>query len=382
MASVWRHPESKFWFACFTLPDGRRTKRSTKKTNRSEAQKIADRFEEAARSVVTEAQARRVLSDIYQIVRGKDLKSSTIAAYLERWAVAKQHELTPSTAAKYKRVAEQFTAHLGPKAAQDLGHLEKDDVAAFRDALAGSLSIATANGALKILRVAFGQARRDGLVTANPAEQVKILRNKRTGAERRPFTLPELRRIIEVADPEMRGLILFGLYTGQRLGDLARLTWQNLDLQRGELHLVTTKTGRRQIIPLADPLVRYISSCPASNNPSEPLFPKAAATVADQRRTGTLSNRFYGVLVDAGLAEARSHHGKGKGRNAKRILSNISFHSLRHTATSLLKNAGVSDAVAREFIGHDSPAISANYTHIETAALRKAAESLPDLLSK
>ena len=47
MASVWKHPESKYWFACFSLPNGRRTKRSTKTTSRSDAQKIADKFEEA-----------------------------------------------------------------------------------------------------------------------------------------------------------------------------------------------------------------------------------------------------------------------------------------------------------------------------------------------
>jgi len=45
------------------------------------------------------------------------------------------------------------------------------------------------------------------------------------------FTLPELRSLLAVANDEWKSLILFGLYTGQRLGDLARLTWQNVDLE-------------------------------------------------------------------------------------------------------------------------------------------------------
>jgi integrase len=57
-----------------------------------------------------------------------------------------------------------------------------------------------------------------------------------------------------------------------------------------------------------------------------------------------------------------------------------SFHSLRHTATSQLKAAGVSDAIAREFVGHDSEEVSNNYTHIPTDILRKAASKLPDIL--
>jgi hypothetical protein len=44
-----------------------------------------------------------------------------------------------------------------------------------------------------------------------------------------------------------------------------------------------------------------------------------------------------------------------------------------------LKNAGVSDVVAREIIGHDSPEISRVYTHIEKPALVDAMQKLPDI---
>ena len=77
-------------------------------------------------------------------------------------------------------------------------------------------------------------------VNVNEAERVTLLK-RRDRFERRPFTIDELKRILKVADDEWRGMILFGLYTGQRLGDIATLTWQNLDLQRAELRLVTTK---------------------------------------------------------------------------------------------------------------------------------------------
>ena len=53
--------------------------------------------------------------------------------------------------------------------------------------------------------------------------------------------------------PEWGSLIRFGLYTGQRLADLACLTWVNLDLVRGEIRLKTRKTGRRMILPIALP---------------------------------------------------------------------------------------------------------------------------------
>lgn len=381
VASVWKHPESKYWSACFSLPNGSRTKRSTKTTNRSDAQKIAEKFEEAARHVATEVQARKVLSDIYALTTGRNLKSTTIEDFLNRWVTSKQSELSASSNANYSRAARQFIEHLGSRSKADISRLEKEDVLTFRDAIAASRSTGTANFGLKVIRIAFGQAQRDGLLAVNPAEQVRILKAKPTGTERRAFTLAELKRVLDVAEAEMRGLIIFGLYTGQRLGDLARLTWQNFDLPRAELSFVTGKTGRQQIIPLAQPLVRYIGSLPASSKPTEPIFPKASAIVTREQRTGSLSNKFYDVLVAAGIAPKRSKQATGRGRSGKRLTNELSFHALRHTATSLMKNAGVSSAIVQEFVGHDSPAISANYTHIETSALRKAAESLPDILA-
>ena len=56
----------------------------------------------------------------------------------------------------------------------------------------------------------------------------------------------------------------------------------------------------------------------------------------------------------------------------KRQQSPLTFHSLRHTAVSLLKNAGVSDVIAMDIIGHKSEAVSRRYTHIESDTKRKA----------
>ncbi|MGH7990786.1 MAG: tyrosine-type recombinase/integrase, partial [Limisphaerales bacterium] len=214
----------------------------------------------------------------------------------------------------------------------------------------------------------------------NPAERVAVLKKRQTDSERRPFTLSELKRLMDVADDEWRGMILFGIYTGQRLGDIAMLTRPNLDLDQNEVRLTTGKTGRRQILPLAAPLLEYVKKLPARDVPDAPLFPRAYKIVQQQGRTGSLSNQFHKILVAAGLAEKRSHHSTGKSRNASREQNDISFHSLRHTATTLLKAAGVSDAVAREFVGHDSAAVSQNYTHIPTDTLRQAANKLPNIL--
>jgi len=87
------------------------------------------------------------------------------------------------------------------------------------------------------------------------------------------------------------------------------------------------------------------------------------------------------LLVSAGLAKRRTFKETGKGHRVAHEQSELSFHSLRHTATSLLKNAGVSDAITRDLVGHDSPSVSRNYTHIESDAKRRALDKMPDVLS-
>jgi integrase len=51
-------------------------------------------------------------------------------------------------------------------------------------------------------------------------------------------------------------------------------------------------------------------------------------------------------------------------RGASTISYELNFHSLRHTAVSLLKDAGIPEAAVMELGGHDSKQMSAHYTHV------------------
>ena len=204
--------------------------------------------------------------------------------------------------------------------------LRADAIARFRDSEAKSRARATANLSLKVLRMALGNAVRHGLLTVNPAEKVDALK-ARGEARRRNFTAAEIRRVLDATDenPEWRGLVLFGLYTGQRLGDLARLTWRAVNLESREVAFVARKTGRRILLPLLPPLLDYLATLAAGDDPDAPLFPRSATAT----RTGTLSNRFREILVAAGLAEPVTYKSTGKRRDTARESAELSFHSLR-----------------------------------------------------
>ncbi|MFM7818932.1 MAG: hypothetical protein ACKPGI_18455 [Verrucomicrobiota bacterium] len=97
MASIRRHPKSRYWYACYQLPDGRPTQRSTKQTDATKARKIAEQFEKAAQAGknarLTELQARKVISDIYAIANPTKMKAATIRKFLKEWLTARGRRL-------------------------------------------------------------------------------------------------------------------------------------------------------------------------------------------------------------------------------------------------------------------------------------------------
>jgi len=384
MAFLRKFPRSPYWFAGYTAPDGRRVQRSTKQSRHKQAQLVANEWEKAARLAAEkrlgEAQARRIISDIYAVVSNEPLRSAVAQEFLMGWAEKRKVDTALRTHQAYAQVARDFIKSLGARASMDISQLTKTDVIKYRDEVLARTSIATANKSLKYLRVALNAAYKDGVAQDNPAAKVDVIRRRLADiTERRPFTVKEIKTIMTHVSGEWKGIIMFGLYTGQRLKDIARLTWHNIDTENEELRFVTAKTGRRMSIPLAAPLLALMQSMPAGDDPSAPLFPDAYAIASKEGSDSRLSQQFQAILVLAGMATERSKDATGKGRSIRRAVSDISFHSLRHTATSLLKNAGVPEAVAMDIIGHDSEVISRHYTHIESKAKRAALRKLPDL---
>jgi integrase len=76
-------------------------------------------------------------------------------------------------------------------------------------------------------------ALEEGKVAKNVARSKKIKVLKSAPSTRRPITLDELERILDVASVEWYGIALLGFYPGQRLRDLAGLRWSDVDLVGG-----------------------------------------------------------------------------------------------------------------------------------------------------
>jgi integrase len=394
MASIHRQPGKPHWFCAYSIwnPEtntSKRVFRSTKTSDKKQADEICRAWHKAAlkgrNGKLSVDAAREVIargvSDVFTVSNIESLPSASIKSWCETWLEAKAIEAEETTHARYKGIIKRVSDYIGEaKAKRDLSTLQTSDIARFRDHEAKERSISSANLSVKVLRVCLGEAVRRKVIPSNPAADVKMLKSSKE-SKRRAFTLSEIKRILKACehDVEWKGLVLFGLYLGQRLGDLAKLTWRAVNLETGEIAFTARKTGRRIVLPLVQPLSDYLTSLTGSDNPNAHIFPNSAK----HKRTASLSNQFREILVDAGLVEPRQYKSTdGKGRTHARVPSEISFHSLRHSAVTMLKASGLSDVFAREIVGHDTEAISRQYTHLSTDDLRNAMQRLPDVTSQ
>src|SRR5690242_7458741 len=106
MASLRKRPGSKQWVCCYTLPDGLRAQKSTGKTNRDDAMEICLKWESAADRAregnFTEAQARKVISEIAERSGMGAIEFASATQFLTDWIEGKEITRAKGTTDRYR----------------------------------------------------------------------------------------------------------------------------------------------------------------------------------------------------------------------------------------------------------------------------------------
>lgn len=135
------------------------------------------------------------------------------------------------------------------------------------------------------------------------------------------------------------------------------LRWENIDRTAKMLHVSEdTKTGTRAV-PLGtaatevlDSLVRHVRSPYVFAGPEGEGYLTA-------RARNRISQRTVAAARAAGIEDA-------------------SFHTLRHTAASLMVRAGVPLYEVQRILGHSTPIMTQRYSHLRPEDLRDAVKKL------
>lgn len=398
MPSVHRRPGSPFFSAAFTDASGRRRLTSTKRTDRPAALAEADRLQRAADllagrtgpatlsrelapailerylDLVRKAQAGELTAADGQaavnhllIATGQDaLPNSTARAFFESYLANKTTTRAAATAKRYAAVVQRFCDFLGPRADRPLRLVTSADISAFRDREAATgLNPATVNLSLVFVRSVLEQARREGATDRNVAEATDYLAADH--AERRAFTREEITRLLAVASLDWQTAIRLAIYAGFRLSDATALRWSQFDAARGVILHRPKKESRARAAKTREtvcpaPLVEWLQARQGVG--AVPITPSLTGRPTNNKNG--LSAEFNKLLAAAGIARVFTAEGGGVRR-----VADVGFHALRHTAASLLANAGVAQDVRLDHMGH-SARVAKVYTHRQAEAVRTA----------
>jgi integrase len=396
MASVHKNQRkngkaSPFYYAFFRGADGRQYYKSTKKTKREEALAVALDFERMVRGVQTEAHYRKVAAEVYERTAGKPLNFHTCGQWLTQWLKNTKATVDERTYDNYESVLDDFRGFLGEHhTAGPLAAITPEDVTAFRDKLATrGVAPSTANkNVRKILSLPFEAARRLGYLTLNPCAAVKKLKETtaKSKRERQAFTAEQIEALLDVArsdkwkDKGWDGAILCGMTSALRLGDIVGMTWEQVDLDKATVTVdPQKKQDDAQIIPLHPAFIAWLKSRDRGIGMA-PIFPHLHG-----RKPGGangLSRTFKKIMDEAKVHGRITRHGadeatrKELGARAGRTITSLSFHSLRHTATSFMAEAGVAKDTRKKITGHTDDRVHEIYTHTELETLRAAVNKI------
>ena len=396
MASLRKQKNCRNWIATFLDREGKLRNRSTKIPDvggsreradaKRKAQQIADIFERASRGELhRESEIRDTLNQLLILGGGKPITSTTAREFFGEWIAKAERSGKPETTLKrYRQVARDFVDSLGDRAESPCEQITTEDAQAYIDGLAEKgLALKSINNCLKILKIPFGEYCRLGKLAHNPAAAATPSETARGSLDKEPFEPQQIADLITYSGQAEHGLewqtaIHFAYYCAMRLGDASAVTWGAIDFEKKTVTFLPSKTKRKQprpiTLPLHPVLMDHLLTLPLSDDPAALLTPEL------HRRGPNWRSRIFTakIMPLAGIDPKRSEGGQQDGSKGRKV-SQLSFHSFRHSLASHLAAAGVSPEMRMKITGHSDARVHGNYSHVNVETLRASLEKLPTL---
>ena len=223
MATVDRHPDSRFYRARFTGPDGKRICRTLKTEDRAVALKMAADLELTARQaragILTTERGRAVVNEILTAAGQPPLEIESTRSFCDRWLAPRRE---PRPRARSGFIATSCATSSGTWGPSLTGRSPRSCLGTLRGfgTCWSRLGAGPPRSLKEVFQVSgiFGLAVRQGH-RPNPAAMIEL--DNAAGQTREPFTAADVKALLNHAEGEWVTVILLGAYTGMRIGDAA-----------------------------------------------------------------------------------------------------------------------------------------------------------------
>lgn len=342
------HDEDGTWIIRARVfdPETGKIRNRSKSTGLKVRDKTKRRAEQAMREIVAawEQEANR------EPVRESSKGNVPFSEYVEGWLSNKDLSVRANTAKSYRDYA---AVHIIPSlGAYPVGDITWRVLQEFCDCMLAGHSKSTVKKFFIVIRGSLDDAVRDGAIQASPEHLVKWPRAERV-QKARALTRDEVARLLEAAEragEPIRAAITLALFYGLRRSEVCGLRWMDVDFSKKTLHIQHTVTqngtvlldddhtktrGSNRTLALIDQTIPYLKQMRAEQ--AKNGLPVDKVVLWPDGRTirpDGVTRMFNTLLRNSGIAKAR-------------------FHDLRHTAATMLANAGVPPKQLQAFLGHD-----------------------------
>ena len=238
-----------------------------------------------------------------------------------------------------------------------LDEITKKDIIDFHHGLkAKGYKPGTCNRSLILLRYAFNLAIRWEIpgIKFNPTKDVSLF-DDHDGKRDRFLSQEETQRLFvavqQSSNPMLQYIIPMLILTGARKREVLDCRWQDLDLEKRQWRIPTTKAGRPRYVPLSNGVLTLLA-----NVPHDARCPYVFANPKTKKPYESVFNSWNTARKQAGLSEVR-------------------IHDLRHSFASFLVNAGRSLYEVQRILGHSQIKTTARYSHLSQDTLVAAADA-------
>lgn len=306
------------------------------------------------KGVKTRAEAVKVLNaEVADAQRGKYHFSKKVITfnemadlYLEKYSKVNKKSWKTSDWVYLRRLKPYFGKYL-------LSKISPEVIEEYRaERLSTGIKKCSVNREVSCLRKVFNIGIAWGYASSNPVRKVKLYSEKENIRER-ILMEDEEKRLLDASPSYLKSMIMVGLYTGMRKGEVFKLKWQNVDFDRKQISIKESKSSKERKIPINSILFSLLYALKAQNGQSEHVFPNPATGMPY-----TDIKRSFGTACE----------------NAD--IEDLRYHDLRHTFATRLVRRGVDLVIVKELLGHASIVTTQRYLHSQADVKLQAVESL------
>ena len=251
-----------------------------------------------------------------------------------------------------KRILGGFVKYFGSVRLSEITPLKLE---AYRAEHRSKLKPATLNRHIAAIKTMFSKAMEWGKATGNPALKVKLY--SENNARVRFLEKGEIAALLAASPEWLRPIIIVAVCSGMRKAEVLGLTWDDVDLQNMVLRVRDSKNGSSRFVPMSLPVLRTLQSIQKVAG-SPYVFPSPGSRT---RLYGRVRYAFDRAVKEVGL-------------------SDVVFHTLRHSAASHLVMGGVDISTVGAILGHKCSRMTERYSHLAPAHKSRAIKALDSIV--